>query len=58
MSLKMGCLKDVQETEVGTGRFKRDDIGIEVVNRLDDITELRIAHMGVNLCFRLDLAAD
>lgn len=40
MSLKMGCLKDVQETEVGTGRFKRDDIGIEVVNRLDDITEL------------------
>jgi hypothetical protein len=36
----------------GAGGFEADDIGVEVVDGLDDVAELGVAHVGVDLGVR------
>src|SRR5690606_33872746 len=44
----------VGDLHTGAGRLQADDVGVEVVDGLDDVAELGVAHVGVDLGVRAD----
>ena len=44
--------EDLEQLEAGAGVLDRDHVGVEGGDRVDDVAELAVAHVGVDLGFR------
>lgn len=47
-------LEDIEQLEVGLGSLDRDDIGVETLDRGEDVSEIRVAEVRVDLNVILD----
>ena len=56
--LEVVFLKRVEDQKIGTGSLEGDDVRVHVIDRRDDVRKFAVAHMRVDLCFRLDTAVN
>ena len=54
--LKVIFLQGIEDQKIGTGSLERDDVRVHRIDRRDDVRKFAVAHMRVDLCFRLDTA--
>ena len=45
-------LQYVQNRQIRTAGFERNDICVHIIDVLNDVSEFAVAHMGMHLCFR------